>query len=80
MSKAFKIDMEPTLCYLFDVILAACNFSFSENEPDVSQIQANIKLVRFEKELFNLDSQNLNAGLQSLIQNILHFQIYILYN
>ncbi|MBK6545182.1 MAG: hypothetical protein IPG12_07915 [Saprospiraceae bacterium] len=66
--KRLKLTWNQLFVIFLMLFLTACNFSFSENEPDVSQIQANIKLVRFEKELFNLDSQNLNAGVQSLIQ------------
>jgi len=48
--------------------IAACNTSNRDPLPDISNISIDFKWVRFEKELFALDTNKLEAELQELIQ------------
>lgn len=48
----------------FALLLPACNDD--RHLPDVSNIQVNVKLQRFEQDLFRLDTNNLEAGMQQL--------------
>src|SRR5258705_1292930 len=47
--------------FLFLVFIMACNNKGSG--PDVSNIKVDVKLERFEKSFFSLDSNNISAGL-----------------
>ncbi|MGB3008376.1 MAG: hypothetical protein WBC06_17810, partial [Chitinophagaceae bacterium] len=59
MKKAFLI-------ILFFASLVACKSK--KGIPDVSDIKVEIKIERFEKEFFEIDSNNVNQGLNQLSQ------------
>lgn len=50
---------------LISVVLFSCNNA--DNTPDVSNIQVDLKTLRFEKDLFTIDSANYTANLDLLI-------------
>lgn len=55
----------------------ACQTDDSEPVPDVSDIEVNVELRRFERDLFSLDTDNLAAELERLESNYPQFsQIY----
>lgn len=55
----------------------ACQSDDIEPVPDVSDIQVNVELRRFERDLFSLDTNNLAAELERLESNYPQFsQIY----
>ncbi len=47
-------------------LLASCGGDSDRRLPDVSNISVNIKLQRFEQDLFQLDTSDLPAGMQQL--------------
>jgi len=55
--------MLPAFCILF---LASCAGSSEEQIPDVSDIQLSWELRRFERDLFQLDTQAVESGLAGL--------------
>jgi len=62
--------MHKTIVKLFVLILitlSACKPANRWN-PDVSKISANVKLIRFEKQLFSIDTNHFDAGAQKLIE------------
>jgi len=48
-------------------LFAAC--ANHNNEPDVSNIKVNVPVKRFYKSFFNIDTNNISAGLQGLIRD-----------
>ncbi len=50
------------------VLLFGCGQGSDRNAPDVSGIDVNIKIRRFEQDLFALDTNNLSAGMAQLAQ------------
>ncbi len=57
----------PSLPFLsIFLILTACQPDATEQIPDVSDIQVDLRINRFERDLFALDTQNIEAGLQQL--------------
>ncbi|MEO6330524.1 MAG: hypothetical protein ABIO55_16430, partial [Ginsengibacter sp.] len=52
-------------CFVISLILSSCG---NDNNPDVSGIKINIKVQRFEKDFFALDTNHLAEGLQQLRQ------------
>lgn len=53
-----------TLCLLITVCLFSCNNK--KNAPDVSGITVSIPIERFDVSFFNLDTNNIQAGLRML--------------
>ncbi len=49
-------------------VLNGCSSDTSKNAPDVSGIQLEIKIRRFDQDLFALDTNNLEADMQQLAQ------------
>ncbi len=49
-------------------LLFGCGQGNERNAPDVSGIEANVKIRRFEQDLFALDTNNLAAGIAQLSQ------------
>ena len=47
-------------------LLNSCNFDKVKNIPDVSNIEVNLEINRFEKDLFGLDTTDVNAMISSL--------------
>lgn len=58
---------------LFCFALNACQNSNRDPVPDISNISVNLKWIRFEKELFSLDTMNLKNELFKLIQKYPEF-------
>lgn len=52
------------------IILGICLISCSNNKnrPDISKVQVSTTLVRFDQELFRLDTNNMAVGMQTLMQ------------
>lgn len=50
------------------IFLSNCGSDSSQNAPDVSDIKLDIKISRFDQDLFALDTGNLEAGMQQLAQ------------
>lgn len=48
------------------VSVAGCNCGKSKHIPDVSAIKADAKVIRFDQELFALDTNNIKAGVEAL--------------
>jgi hypothetical protein len=61
--------MKKTTLYFFIVVLLAACANNKENTPDVSGIKVDLKIERFDKDFFNLDTNNLVEGLQRLEAN-----------
>ncbi|MCU0335702.1 MAG: hypothetical protein MUF62_11785 [Chitinophagaceae bacterium] len=62
--------------YWIGMMLAAAMLAGCKNEskaPDVSHLQAEVKLVRFDTAFFSLDTTRLEAGLDALQQRYPHF-------
>ena len=57
----------PVIAFIFCI---SCN---QRKGPDVSAIAVNVKLKRFEQDLFSLDTNKLQESLQILQQNYPHF-------
>ncbi|MEL6923600.1 MAG: hypothetical protein AAFO94_06080 [Bacteroidota bacterium] len=68
-------------CLLILVLgLAACGEDQSKNIPDVSQLQPDFKLIRFEQELFALDTNKISGELQQLeTKHPAFFNLYFTY-
>ncbi len=49
-------------------LLFACGQGTERNAPDVSGIEVNVKIKRFEQDLFSIDTNNLAAGMAVLSQ------------
>ena len=70
------MSFSPKTKYLAAVALAlavillwsGCGEDNDRNTPDVSHIQVDVKIRRFEQDLFALDTNNLEAGLQQLAE------------
>lgn len=57
---------------------SACSTDAGRDVPDVSHIKAEAHIMRFEQELFGLDTNNLAAGIQTLTQKYpLFFPLYV---
>ena len=67
--------------YLFLILLPAILFSCNNGEkiPDVSNVKVQLSTQRFEQDLFRLDSNNFNNGLQQLIHKFPSFGPNYLY-
>ena len=50
------------------VIITGCSSDKVKNIPDVSNITVDIKIHRFEKDLMNLDTNNIWAGMNDLME------------
>jgi len=56
--------MKKIAASLFVLVIISC--SHKKKIPDVSQIKVNLQTVRFEKDFFAIDTNNMPASLQSL--------------
>lgn len=52
---------------LFLLFLTACGEESRTPHPDVSDIKVNVQLLRFEQDIFALDTAQLQTGMQSLL-------------
>src|ERR1043165_3197738 len=43
--------------------------SCKSHKPDISKIKVDLKVERFEKDLFSLDAANKDAAIQSMVRN-----------
>ena len=67
-------EMKITFKYVVIIMLVlpcmlthqACKSDKVKDIPDVSEIEIELKVVRFEKDLFSLDTNNIEIGLKSL--------------
>ena len=50
------------------LFFVSCRSDKGKNIPDVSDIDMNIKIHRFEKNLMNIDTSNVSAGMNVLIE------------
>ena len=57
----------------FGLFLSSCTGESSTNAPDVSQIQVDLTLQRFDQDLFALDTANVAAGLPELAAKYPYF-------
>ena len=48
------------------IVVALTSCSSKKKTPDVSKINIELKTIRFEKDLFSIDTNNMGAGLQTL--------------
>lgn len=55
-----------TLCLLISLIISHYSCTTVEEKPDVSHLTANIPLIRFEQELFEIDASEYPAALNQL--------------
>ena len=55
--------MKHILLYSLLLTLFACN---SSDAPDVSNIKADLEIVRFENDFFAIDTNNVTASMQAL--------------
>ncbi len=61
------VHMKPQFLFLFVVILLfSCNGG--KDKPDVSGIPVKLETLRFEQDLFALDTNNIGPSLQALQQ------------
>lgn len=61
------INMKKTaITFLLAILIFACKYK--KNVPNVSDIKVDIKLDRFDKDFFNIDSNNIRQGLDQLNQ------------
>ena len=65
-------------CLLIAFVALGC--SSKKKIPDVSAIKVELKTIRFEKDFFALDTNNMDKGLQSLFANYKGFTQDFLYN
>lgn len=52
---------------LLAVLITGCNNDEDKSIPDVSNISTNVNILRFEQDLFALDTNNMEQGLQNLV-------------
>lgn len=70
--------MKKIVPYLLVIILASC--SSKKKIPDVSQINIDLKTLRFEKDFFSIDTNHIDAGLQTLYTRQGNFSKDFFYN
>ena len=63
--------------FLFDIYSPVIN---KESAPDVSNIKVDVQLKRFDKDLFSIDTNNIEASLNKLQQEYGSFLNDYLYN
>ncbi len=63
--------MKNLVCFILIASFIACNNE--TNAPDVSAIQVNLKVERFEQDFFAIDSNNTKAGLAQVQQKYPQF-------
>ncbi len=61
-----KNTLTATAILLMLLLMNSCDSNQREAVPDVSGISVDLKLIRFERELFQLDTQSMAAGLNKL--------------
>jgi hypothetical protein len=64
MNKTVKSIMRLSISSLLIFILISCNNS--NNKPDVSNINVNVKIERFDKDFFSIDTNHLDQSLNAL--------------
>lgn len=62
-----------TKFYFFAFLLVLLSCRNAKNKPDVSDISVDLKVERFEKKFFNLDTVNITRGLGNLRNEFPHF-------
>src|SRR6478735_3238764 len=70
--------MRISITLFFCLMLCACNHE--KPAPDVSNIKLNVQLKRFEKDLFAIDTNNIEASFNKLQQQYGSFLNDYLYN
>jgi hypothetical protein len=63
-NKTVKRFMRLSISSLLILILISCNNS--NNKPDVSDIKVNVKIERFDKDFFSIDTNQLDQSLNAL--------------
>ena len=58
--------------FIFIILMQACSNDSAElkNTPDVSDTEIDVKIRRFEQDLFALDTSNLEAGMEPQVQEL----------
>ncbi len=77
----FLLSMSRNVIYLvinlvfcaFALVFSNCTGENSSQAPDVSDIQVDLKLQRFDQDLFALDSANIASGMQELTEKYPEF-------
>jgi len=68
MKKSNVFASMKSLIFLLFVTVAVISCKSGKDSPDVSKIQVNIQTLRFEQDLFALDTNNIGPSLQALQQ------------
>jgi len=55
------------------LIISSCRFDKGKNIPDVSNIDIDLKINRFEQDFFSIDTNNVSAGMTALEQKYPEF-------
>ncbi len=66
LHKSLSVNLFLVFALFACCLLSACGNDNTRHVPDVSGIKVDIKLQRFEQDLFQLDTNNLQAGMQNL--------------
>jgi len=75
MNKTVKSIMRLSFASLLILVLISCNNS---NKPNVSDIKVDIKIERFDKDFFSIDTNHLDRSLNALNKNYpAFFPLYV---
>ena len=61
-----KSSIKISIVILFTTLIIGCHNDDDKNIPDVSNISTNVKIQRFEQDLFAIDTLNTEGGIQNL--------------
>src|SRR6266487_6073547 len=68
------------LAFVSFILLCICSCSNKKNIPDVSNINVQLTIQRFDKDLFSMDTNNVSTELTRLQKNYSSFLNDYLYN
>lgn len=78
MKKKLNLTIVCPVYYFFFVLTSIFLLTSCEQKPDISNIDVSIKIQRFERDLFSLDSTNLSAAVKQLQQQYPDFfELYV---
>lgn len=78
MSKNVIYLLIGTVFFISGLFFSGCGPDDGQKAPDVSHISVNLQLQRFERDLFALDTANMDAGLQELARKYPDFLPFFL--
>jgi hypothetical protein len=61
-----RMKIEVSLIALTLITLLSCGGGTRRNDPDVSDVEVNLRLLRFDQDLFALDTARLDDGVEAL--------------